>query len=325
MTTRKIVSILAFAGFMVLFVLLIGFIFGRIYTKATVVKAKSKEHKTEKNVTMQRSPHQPMSLVGYLQLQNNSNLVSIFPEKIQNLKDKGFNVDPLILKNEKVSGQGVEYFERNAQGILAGDSPDIIHQSAVKEEMSFLQLKKGETVIDVGTGSSNYLLTLSEIVGPTGKIITTDINSNSKTYGEWKMKTILDSGLYRNKIINFPGIGKNIVFRTNTESDLGLTDPIADSLILIQVHLYNRLYDKDGKEFDNAEFTASMVKAVKPGGRIIILDYYSEKHGNMPTKDAIKKIERIYKKFNCEVVRTAVLRPKSGDWDEIYGLEIKKK
>ncbi len=250
--------------------------------------------------------------------ESKENKVKILETEIKKLRKQGYKIKDLTLIDKNISGFLPKDFEKNGKIILEAKCPDIISCGAIKEEIVLMKIKKGETLIDIGTGQSNYLLKLSQIVGKNGKVITTDINPNSKIYGEWKLNTIISSGLYKKQLIG-QEVGKNIVFKINSADDLMLDEEIADRILLIQVHLYNR----DGPEYQNIVFTKSIIKSLKKRGKIILIDYYKKEHKNLPSDIAIKKIKNIYGKFNCKIIRKFRLKTR-GKWDEVYGVELIK-
>jgi predicted methyltransferase len=126
--------------------------------------------------------------------------------------------------------------------------------------VQLLGIKSGMTVGDIGAGSGYYVVRLSPIVGPRGRIIAEDVVPE---YLRGLRKRVRDLGL-QNVVI---GIGE-------------LHDPRlpADSLdIAILVHMYHEIAQPYGLLYN-------LVPALKLGARVGIVDAYgpTSQHGPPP-------------------------------------------
>jgi len=138
------------------------------------------------------------------------------------------------------------------QGIGWLDRPEREKEERPAQLMKALKLKAGATVADIGAGSGYFTFRLAEEVGPKGKVYAVDIQ-----------KEMLDVIRRRTKARKL----------TNVEPVLGtLTDPKlpADSVdLILMVDVYH--------EFSHPfEMTEAMVKALKPGGRLVFVEYRRE-------------------------------------------------
>jgi SAM-dependent methyltransferase len=123
-----------------------------------------------------------------------------------------------------------------------------------------LGIKSGMTVADIGAGSGYYVVRLSPIVGPNGRIIAEDIVPN---YLQSLRKRVRDFGL------------QNIVVSRGEAHDPRLP---ADSVdIAILVHMYHEVEQPYALLYN-------LIPALKPEARVGIVDAFAptSKHGTPP-------------------------------------------
>jgi SAM-dependent methyltransferase len=123
-----------------------------------------------------------------------------------------------------------------------------------------LGIKSGMTVADIGAGSGYYVVRLSPIVGPNGRIIAEDIVPN---YLQSLRKRVRDLGL------------QNIVVSRGEAHDPRLP---ADSVdIAILVHMYHEVEQPYALLYN-------LIPALKPEARVGIVDAFAptSKHGTPP-------------------------------------------
>jgi SAM-dependent methyltransferase len=123
-----------------------------------------------------------------------------------------------------------------------------------------LGIKSGMTVADIGAGSGYYVVRLSPIVGPNGRIIAEDVVPD---YLEGLRRRVHDLGL------------QNVVISLGEPHDPRLP---ANSLdIAILVHMYHEITQPYALLYN-------LVPALKPGARVGIVDAYgpTSKHGTPP-------------------------------------------
>jgi SAM-dependent methyltransferase len=124
-----------------------------------------------------------------------------------------------------------------------------------------LGIKSGMTIADIGAGSGYYVVRLSPIVGPSGRIIAEDVVPE---YLQGLRNRVRDLGL------------QNVVISLGEPHDPRLP---ADSLDLaILVHMYHEIEQPFGLLYN-------LVPAFKSGARIGIVDAYGPtvEHGTPPT------------------------------------------
>jgi predicted methyltransferase len=129
-----------------------------------------------------------------------------------------------------------------------------------RQLVRLLGIKSGMTVADIGAGSGYYVVRLSPIVGPHGRIVAQDVVSE---YLRGLRSRVRKLGL------------QNVVISRGEPHDPRLP---ADSLdIAILVHMYHEITQPYGLLYN-------LVPALKPGARVGILDAYkpTSEHGTPP-------------------------------------------
>ncbi len=115
-----------------------------------------------------------------------------------------------------------------------------------------LGLKPGMDVMDVGAGTGYYSRRMASLVGPNGKVYAIDVQP--------EMIEML------NAVATRPGLA-NIKPVLGSEKSVTLPDSVADLAILVDV--YHEL------EFPS-EILTSITRALRPGGRIVFVEYRAE-------------------------------------------------
>jgi SAM-dependent methyltransferase len=126
--------------------------------------------------------------------------------------------------------------------------------------VQLLGIKSGMTVADIGAGSGYYVVRLSPIVGPRGRVIAEDVVLE---YLRSLRNRVRDLGL------------QNVVIGLGEPHDPRLP---ADSLdIAILVHMYHEIAQPYGLLYN-------LVPALEPGARVGIVDAYgpTSEHGTPP-------------------------------------------
>ena len=129
-----------------------------------------------------------------------------------------------------------------------------------------LQLKPGMTVADVGAGTGYFSWRMSLLVGPQGRVFAADVQP--EMIGLLK-RTMAERG------------ARNVLPVQSAPDDARL--PAAALDLAIMVDVYHEL------EFPY-EVMASVVRALKPGGRLVLVEYRGE-DPNVPIKAAHKMTE----------------------------------
>jgi precorrin-6B methylase 2 len=115
-----------------------------------------------------------------------------------------------------------------------------------------LALKPGQDVADIGAGTGYYSRRMAPLVGPRGTVYAVDVQP--------EMLKLLEEGARRAGLANIKPV-------RGSETRVNLADASIDLAILVDV--YHEL------EYPQ-EVTASLVRALRPGGRLVLVEYRAE-------------------------------------------------
>ena len=158
-----------------------------------------------------------------------------------------------------VEAQEKETVEKRtpAQVMSYRGAPWLERSTRMKEEKPFevieaMELKKGQTVVDLGVGSGFYARKIARVVGEKGVVFGVDIQP--------EMLEILS------KLCEEEGIN-NVKPVMGTATSTNLEDGCADWIILVDVY----------HEFQEPEMMLEdMMRILKPGGKVALLEYRDE-------------------------------------------------
>lgn len=133
-------------------------------------------------------------------------------------------------------------------------------------------VRPGHKVLDIAGGTGDLTKKFSRIVGPTGQVVLADINESMLNVG-------------RDKLID-SGVAGNVVYTQSDAQYLPFPDNTFDC-ITIAFGLRN-VTDKDLA-------IASMLRVLKPGGRLLILEF---------TKPQNALVEKAYDFYSFKILPT---------------------
>ena len=111
-----------------------------------------------------------------------------------------------------------------------------------------MKIGPGMTVVDIGTGVGYMLPFVSEAVGKNGRVIAEDIFPDFLAKAKTKAEAL-----------------GNVSYVLGTEKDVKIESGVADLIFILDAYHH----------FDYpAEMMAGIRKALKPGGQLVIVDYY---------------------------------------------------
>ena len=120
--------------------------------------------------------------------------------------------------------------------------------------LEYIGITEGETVADIGCGGGFFSWKFSNAVGSKGHVYATEINKDALRY--------LDDFVAANKVDNI----ETLVAKMN---DASLPENSIDTAFMCS--MYHAVYITD-IEFVKDDFVASLHKALKPEGRLVIVD-----------------------------------------------------
>ena len=130
-----------------------------------------------------------------------------------------------------------------------------------------LKIQKGMVVADVGAGSGFHTFRIAPLVGETGKVLAVDIQK--------EMLELIRKKAEKNQVANVERI-------QGTEADPKLPEGKVDLILMVDVY----------HEFSHPfEMTEKMVAALKPGGRLVFVEFRLE-DDTVPIKLVHKMSER---------------------------------
>jgi ubiquinone/menaquinone biosynthesis C-methylase UbiE len=165
---------------------------------------------------------------------------------------------PVATAKERVPPALTEYMGREiAVTMHYTGAPWLVRESRQREEdceqlLKALDVKPGQVICDMGCGNGFYSLKLAELVGPAGKVIAVDIQS--------QMLGMLRAEMRKAKL-------KNIRPLLGTPVDPRLEPNSVDLVLLVDVY----------HEFSHPEqMLAAIRKSLKPRGRVALVEFREE-------------------------------------------------
>lgn len=175
---------------------------------------------------------------------------------------------------EVMSWEGADWLEREHREEL--EKPEVV--------LAAMNLKDGDLVADLGAGTGFFTRRMARAVAPTGKVYATDIQP--------QMLERLEASAAQEGITN-------IVTVLGTETDPKLPRGMFDWILLVDVY----------HEFQQPEpMLAKMREALKPGGRVALVEYRAEgdtaAHISAAHKMTVEQVLAEWKPAGFELVET---------------------
>ena len=119
----------------------------------------------------------------------------------------------------------------------------------MKRLAALMDWKPGTIVADIGAGNGKYAFAAAQLVGPSGKVFATEIDQE-------KLAKLRSEVAKRHL--------NNVIVLESKEADTNLPSECCDAIFLRRV--YHHLTRP-------AEFDAALVRSLKPGGRLAIIEF----------------------------------------------------
>ncbi|KQQ97611.1 class I SAM-dependent methyltransferase [Massilia sp. Leaf139] len=155
-------------------------------------------------------------------------------------------------------GIGKRYMGREIAGVMGWEGAQWLErESRAREERPELLLRElalgpGMTVADIGAGTGYYTWQLAKGVGPGGRVYAVDVQP--------EMIRMLDRQMAKRGV-------RNVVSVLGSETSVKLPPASVDLAIMVDVY-HELAYP--------AEVLDSIVAALKPGGRVVFVEYRAE-------------------------------------------------
>ncbi len=156
-------------------------------------------------------------------------------------------------------GIGKYYFGREISQVMGHLGAGWLERSEREEEertdllLEALRLRPGDVVADFGAGSGYFTWRMAQRVGPGGRVHAVEVQP--------LMLELLRANVARR------GVAERVLPVLGTERDPRLPEGALDLILLVDV--YHEL------EFP-FEVTAALARALKPGGRLVLVEYRGE-------------------------------------------------
>ena len=165
--------------------------------------------------------------------------------------------------------------ERSAED-LARDARD-----KPQQVMQFAGIEPGMQVVDLFAGGGYYSELLSERVGPAGRVLLYN-NPAYAAYGKQGLVQRFTEGRL-----------SNVERRVSDTTAMGLGEASFDRAILVMsLHDLYWVDEKEGwPEIDRDQFLEQVVKALKPGGALLVVDHAAKPGSGFSAVNALHRID----------------------------------
>ncbi len=180
-------------------------------------------------------------------------------------------------KEHDPNGTGKFYTGREIAQVMGHEAAGWLERPEREKEeqpnklLDALKLKPGDVVADLGAGSGYFTFRLVDRLGPKGKVLAVDIQP--------EMLALIREGMKTRKVTTVEPI-------QGSESDPKLPTCGVDLILMVDV------YHEFSYPF---EMTEAMVRALKPGGRLVFVEYRLE-DPKVPIKLVHKMTEKQVRK-----------------------------
>ena len=180
----------------------------------------------------------------------------------------------------------------------------------VPKLMSVLGLTPGMTVADVGAGAGAMTLVLARTLGPSGRVYATDVNAA-------QIPVIREQAAARHL--------ENVIAIAATQTSTGLPDECCDAIFTRDAYHHFS---------DPAAMNRGFVAALRPGGRLAIIDFEpdpgSKPPPNVPANRtghgvAVSIVEQEISAAGFELVRTIPRWPPDDNTDQFFLVLARKR
>jgi ubiquinone/menaquinone biosynthesis C-methylase UbiE len=181
------------------------------------------------------------------------------------------------------NGAGIFYMGREIAQVMGHEGAEWLERPTREREehtqqmVELLKFREGEIVADIGAGTGYVSEKIARVIGTNGLVYGTDIQQ--------EMIELFDKKMKAKGVTNVKGLLGAI-------DDAKLPPASVDSIIMVDVY----------HEFDHPwEMTRSMIAGLKPGGRIIFVEFRAE--------DPKVPIKQVHKMSEAQVKKEMAIHP----------------
>jgi predicted methyltransferase len=161
------------------------------------------------------------------------------------------------------------------------DRPEREAEEAPSKAIAALDVKPGDVVADIGAGSGYYTVRLAKAVGPTGRVVATDLQPG--------MIDLLRARVARERLANVE------VLQGRSDDPLL---PAKTFDLLLMVDVYHELASPQ-------VFVRALKAALKPGGRLVLIEYRRD-DPRVPIRDEHKmSVSQVREELGADGFRIA--------------------
>lgn len=197
------------------------------------------------------------------------------------LAQTGLNVERYSQLPSSADGIGKSYMGREIAAVMGWQGASWLErQEREREErtdllLAALMLKPGNVVADIGAGTGYLSRRMAPLVMPGGKVFAVDVQP--------EMINLLQAGVKRSGLTQ-------IEAKLSAVDDVKLTASSVDLAVMVDVY-HELAYPH--------EVMASLLKALKPGGRVVFVEYKAE--------DPRVPIKQLHKMSEAQIKREAAV------------------
>src|SRR6185369_2741045 len=151
------------------------------------------------------------------------------------------------------------------------------------EVVNLLDLRPGQVVADIGAGTGYFLSYWSKAVGDQGRVLALDVEPNMVEY--MKRRAAKDGW-------------RNVEARVVAPDDPGLAPGTVDRIVVVDT--WHHIDDR-------AAYTGKLLRALRPGGSVVVVDFTLESDLGPPAKHRLPP-EQVAKELEAGGLRAQIDR-----------------
>ena len=163
------------------------------------------------------------------------------------------------------------------------DSPDRDAWQKPAEVVTLVDLRPGHVVADIGAGTGYFLSYWSKAVGDQGRVLALDVEPNMVEY--MKRRAAKDGW-------------RNVEARVVAPDDPGLAPGTVDRIVVVDT--WHHIDDR-------AAYTSKLLRALRPGGSVVVVDFTLESDLGPPAKHRLPP-EQVAKELEAGGLRAQIDR-----------------